>query len=144
MIPDTPCKRTQDSTGSLHSTETFSDRQDQAREIPPPWHQDQLLLQGSHQFTDHEQGHQAAPSSPQGRQDLRGQPQRWQWVSSVLATSTPCQRMPPLGLTGKLGSRQHLAASCRRETVQLLHLELTQCDAQTGAQKGSICHISSK
>lgn len=41
-------------------------------------------------------------------------------------------------------ARQHLAAPCRRETAQLLHRELTQSNAQTGGQKGSICPTSSK
>lgn len=90
----------------------------------------------------HGQGHQGAPSSPQGRQDLLGQPQHWHWVSSVLATSTPCQGTP--SLVPQREARQHVAAPCKRETAQLLHLELTQSDAQTGAQKRSICPISSK
>lgn len=56
------CKRTWDSRASLHRTETFSDRQDQAREITPPGRKDQVLLHGSPQFTDHEHTAWTGPS----------------------------------------------------------------------------------
>lgn len=146
MIPDTFCKRTWDSTASLHRTETFSDRHDQEREIPPPWRQDQILLQGSPQFTDHE--HAAwtrPPRCPKQSSRQAGFPQTTQALtlgelSFGYIHTLPWNTIP----VSHREARQHLAAPCRKETAQLLHLELTQSDAQTGAQKGSICPISYK
>lgn len=146
IIPDTSCKRIWDSTASLHRTETFSDRQDQAREITPPGRKDQVLLHGSPQFTDHEHAAWTGPprspkQSPRQAGSPRTTPTLALGVQFWLHPHPVRERHP---WVPQREARQHVAAPCKRETAQLLHLELTQSDAQTGAQKRSICPLSSK
>lgn len=146
MIPDTPCKRTQDSTASLHRTETFSDRQDQAREISPPWHQDQVLLQGSPQFTDHE--HAAwigPPRCPKQSPRQAGSP----WTTPALALGelsfgyihTLPENASPGSQQGSQSTLQLLAGGrqpnrCIWSSQGAMHT--------LGHRKGSICPISPK
>lgn len=149
IIPDTSCKRTWDSTASLHRTETFSDRQDQAREITSPGRKDQVLLHGSPQFTDHE--HAAwtrPPRSPKQSPRQAGSPRTTPTLAlgefSFGYIHTLSGNTIPGSHRGKPGSTlQHLARGRQPNcSIWSSHREMHKLGHRNGPAQ--ICPISSK